>query len=80
MKTTTTAPGRGPTSARSSVEASGQIQTATATQIAPSRAAGVRKGFLRRFVPGSEREQAAVRVNGNGDEGAIAPEQPESEN
>jgi diacylglycerol O-acyltransferase / wax synthase len=33
-------------------------------------AAGGRRSFLRRFVPGSEREQAGARVNGNGDGGA----------
>jgi diacylglycerol O-acyltransferase / wax synthase len=31
-------------------------------------AAGGRRGFLRRFVPGSEREEAAARVNGHSEE------------
>jgi WS/DGAT/MGAT family acyltransferase len=42
-------------------------------------AAGGRAGFLRRFVPGADREAAAARVNGSGeDQPPDAPEDPES--
>jgi WS/DGAT/MGAT family acyltransferase len=42
-------------------------------------AAGGRAGFLRRFVPGPDREAAGARVNGAGDEhSGEAPEEPGS--
>jgi WS/DGAT/MGAT family acyltransferase len=42
-------------------------------------AAGVRRGFLRRFVPGSEREQEGARVNGHGDESSIGEPEGDAE-
>ena len=44
------------------------------------RGAGGRAGFLRRFVPGADREAAATRVNGSGEEhSAEAPGEPGTE-
>ena len=40
-------------------------------------AAGGRPGFLRRFVPGSEREQAGARANGHSDDPLSGPEATE---
>ncbi len=40
-------------------------------------AAGGRPGFLRRFVPGSEREGAAARANGRSDDALSGPDAPE---
>ena len=34
-------------------------------------AAGGRRGLLRRFVPGSEREQAAAQVNGHSEDTSL---------